>query len=91
MQRYHFYMDDIFELGNKKAKNYSRSTLRIGGRTNKWTVPLHLFYFSKGSVRLRLIQYWQAVHVKRKDPLFGCTVCRHRMVRNVAGILGYLK
>jgi hypothetical protein len=32
----------------------------------------------------------KAVHVKRKAPLFGCTVCTCWMAAGVAGILGYL-
>ena len=32
----------------------------------------------------------KAVHVKRKAPLFGCTVCTCWMAGSVAGILGYL-
>ena len=41
-------------------------------------------------MRLRIIQHGQAVHVKRKATLFGCTVCPCRMAGSVAGILGYL-
>ena len=41
-------------------------------------------------MRRPVIQHEQAVHVKRKAPLFGCTVCPRWVAGSVAGILGYL-
>jgi hypothetical protein len=58
---------------------------------HSWVVALRLCYFSKVSaIYVQSIQYEQAVRVKRLVPLFGCTVCPHRVAGSVVGILGYL-
>jgi hypothetical protein len=51
---------------------------------------LTLLFFQGLCETLTHSAWTKAVHVKRKAPLFGCTVCTCRMAGSVADILGYL-